>query len=407
MKKHILIILTLGLFYSGIAQTLDTVSVGAGYANEVWYSLDDDSETHHARSDWDLAFSVGGRGAAIHTNGGNGVELRVYQGGDTSAWASLDTVGISSWPILYNTDTSWAVGAFNSKAAGGFDYGWGNYSLITHFVTADSLYVLKLANGSYKKLWLDKLASGVYYFKHADLNGEHEQSATVTKTDYVNKNFAYYSLANNTVLDREPDNTAWDLLFTKYVAFIPIPYGVTGILTNSGTDVAKVSGADAGDLDESTASYSQHIATVGWDWKSFNGMGYSIVDSIAFFVKSKGGSVYKIVPQDFGGSASGNFIFTREVVQALQIEDNESISDATIFPNPAVDVVNVLFNAHAAATVQLSLISMNGATVHQEQYSGNGGLNKVTINVQNLSPGVYLLNIQAGAEIVQQKVVIK
>jgi hypothetical protein len=136
-------------------------------------------------------------------------------------------------------------------------------------------------------------------------------------------------------------------------------------------------------------------------------MGYSIVDSIAFFVKSKGGSVYKIVPQDFGGSASGNFIFTREVVQALQIEDNESISDATIFPNPAVDVVNVLFNAHAAATVQLSLISMNGATVHQEQYSGNGGLNKVTINVQNLSPGVYLLNIQAGAEIVQQKVVIK
>ena len=145
------------------------------------------------------------------------------------------------------------------------DLGWGNYSFITHYVTADSLFVVKLPSGSYKKLWIDRLASGVYYFTYADLDGSNEVSETVTKSDFTNKNFAYYSIDSQTELDREPANDSWDLLFTKYTTMLnyggaQMPYGVTGVLSNAGVEVNKVSGIHKLEADTTDGSFSSNIS---------------------------------------------------------------------------------------------------------------------------------------------------
>ena len=60
---------TMLMFNNLSAQTLDTISIGAGYTQQVWYKLETDVETKKSNLDWDLAFSTRiQRDAAINTN---------------------------------------------------------------------------------------------------------------------------------------------------------------------------------------------------------------------------------------------------------------------------------------------------------------------------------------------------
>ena len=124
-----------------------------------------------------MAFSAAGGGASIRINGQSGVVLYNYpNNGDTSAWASIVTNGINNWNPIYNSDNSWADGAFNINAnsSNPMDLGWGIYGTITHHVTGDSLNVIKLSNGAYKKLQILKLSSSNYDFRYANIDGTNE-----------------------------------------------------------------------------------------------------------------------------------------------------------------------------------------------------------------------------------------
>jgi len=85
----------------------------------------------------------------------SGSQLYCYPTGDTSDWESVDTVGMNSWKVLYNSPENWEDGAFNRNATGHPDYGWGVYNTVTHNVTGDSIYVIKVGN-ELKKLWIIK-----------------------------------------------------------------------------------------------------------------------------------------------------------------------------------------------------------------------------------------------------------
>ena len=224
--------------------TTDTVSLGTGYTNQLWYSLPNNEQGTAPKNNWDLMFDVSGFGSSIHINSITGTQLWRYTAADTSGWPTLDTAGIDGWTPLYNSDTSWIFGAFDKGMvfSNPNDLGWGVYNSITHIVTGDSLYVIKLASGAYKKLWIQSLASGNYNFKYANIDGSSQQSGTIVKSAYSGKNFAYFSLQSNMALDREPASANWDLLFTQYTAFIPSPYTVAGVLLNVGVTAAQANG---------------------------------------------------------------------------------------------------------------------------------------------------------------------
>ena len=140
-----------------------------------------------------------------------------------------------SWQPIHNSDTNWFIGAFDKNSTSMFDMGWGVYNMVTHFVTGDSLYAIKTVNGNWKKLWIEKLANGEYSFKYADLDGSSEVNAVVDQSSFSGKNFAYYSLDQNTSLDREPLTQDWDITFSKYITPVQgMAYGVTGVLMNDG-----------------------------------------------------------------------------------------------------------------------------------------------------------------------------
>ncbi len=44
---------------------------------------------------------------------------------------TIDTSGLSTWPVLYNSTDEWEEGAFNTHSYGSFDYGWGVYNIIS------------------------------------------------------------------------------------------------------------------------------------------------------------------------------------------------------------------------------------------------------------------------------------
>ena len=173
-------------------------------------------------------------------NEGAGVEL--YCVGDTNAWESVDENTIVGLEPRFNDESDWNAGAFNVNASGFPNYGWGTYHAGNpdHNVGGDSLYVIKLADATYKKFMVRvKLgASGANVIRWADLNGENEMTDVVPTAAYSNKNLIHYSLVNNEIVEAEPDKTAWDLLFTRYVIKIPtgpssfMNYSVMGVLSN-------------------------------------------------------------------------------------------------------------------------------------------------------------------------------
>ena len=293
----------------------DSISMGAGYADEVFYSLENGIVKTSPRSSWDIAFSTDPMSSTVLINEGYGVELYAYPLGDYSAWDAIDTSGISEWPVLYNSDTSWYYGAFDRNDLGHPDYGWGVYNTTSHDVIGDSLFIIKLSDGSSKKIFIEKRAAMTNSFsiKYGNID-EAGVSKEISCGEYTGKNFIYFSLSSGEVLDIEPDIDSWDLLFTKYYDE-SIPYNVTGVLTNGEVETAEIRNTDPGLADPGTAVFDDNISIIGSDWKSFD-MGtftYVVEEDLCYFVK-RGEETYKITFTGTDGSASGKIVFDKEML---------------------------------------------------------------------------------------------
>tara|TARA_B100001109_G_C18861191_1_gene474074 strand:+ start:2223 stop:3467 length:1245 start_codon:yes stop_codon:yes gene_type:complete len=413
--KRILLSVFLIASISLSAQVTDTVSVGASYANQVWYSLENDEQGSVALSSWDFGFEISGFTSSIIANTSLGAELYKYPNGDTANWSTLDTSGIATWTAWHNSPTSWAEGAFNQgiDTSNALDLGWGKYNFITHHVTGDSLFVWKSANGTYKKIWIENLASGTYNFKIADLNGNNLKQVAIVKSLFAGKAFAYYHVAQDSIKDLEPAAANWDLIFGKYIDFVPTPYSVSGIRTNANVQTAKVYPVNntATYNGYSIANYTYDINTIGHDWKyfDFGTFSYLIEDSTVYFAKID--TVYwKLIMQGFGGSSNGNYIFSKEKISQTTsiVENKEKIGTIMLYPNPSVQRnVSLVTDFKEAAQATLRVLNLNGQAVMQENITVNAGLNTEVLNLENVSKGVYIIRLDHPKGSLNQKLILK
>ena len=417
MKKAILTSLLAATCMSAGAQVItDTVSTGATYVNQVWYSLSADEQGNAPKNNWDLAFDVSGFGATILINSITGTTLYNYPKADLSGWATVDTTGLSTWTARWNAETSWAYGAMGNYAdpANAYDLDWGTYNLTTHVVTGDSIYIIKLANGAYKKLAIESLSGSVYNFKYADLDGSNAHTATLDKSAYSGKNFGYYSIQSNAALNREPLAANWDLLFTQYTAFIPGPYTVTGILTNNNVAVAKcINIANVATYtDWASATFSTNINAIGYNWKTFTGMAYEIQDSTVYFVKTATGDIWKMILTGFSGSSTGSFMFSKEKLYTqtgIQEAAGTTKASMALYPNPAVGTnVSVIYSLPTTATTAtLTVSDMAGRTVSETTLLAQQGLQQYQLPASSLKAGSYIINLHTGNSSVQQKLIVQ
>jgi hypothetical protein len=388
----------------------DSVAMGAGYANEIYYSMANGEVASVPRNQWDIAFRTPKMSSSIMINEGAGVMLYTYPNSDTTGWAAIDTSGITGWTPMYNSFDDWENGAFSRNATGHPDYGWGIYNTVTHNLVADSLYVIKLRDGSFRKLWIIRKYSSLdkYSFRFANLDGSSESNILIDCNPYVSKNFIGYSIQTTQIVDFEPAANSWDLLFTKYESIQPdgTPYPVTGVITNDGLKTIEYRHVSPDFVDWDITLADSSRSSIGWDWKSFNmtTFTYEVEDSLVFFVQDIAGNMNKLVFTKFEGSSSGKIVFKKAVV-STGISENKSNQEIVVYPNPVKDRLNINLGNVTKFPVKITLSSLTGQIVYSNMINENSG-NAINIPVENMPNGMYLLTSKSASGTSAKKVVI-
>jgi hypothetical protein len=410
MRKRNNIIISIIVFVNTllIGQN-NQISLSSGYSNQSFFSMQNGEVLNVNNSDWDMAFSTDAFSSTIRINDGKGVELYTYHLGDTSSWGSINnnTINILINP-MYNSDSDWGYGAFDTNQIGGFDYGWGIYNLQTHHIIGDSLFLIKTVSGNWKKLWLEKKVSGKYLFKYANLDGTNEISDSILASNYNTKRFIYFSLDNNMVIDREPILSDWDITFTKYITPVQgMPYSVTGVLCNSGIEVAEADGISNpfSYTDYDSHNFENNINSIGYDWKTFQGS-YVLDSDRCFFVRDYQQNIWRIVFTSFDGMSTGNIEFNTELISTSSTNNFNTDKTFSIYPNPSstnqsITLVYDMNNKDG----NLSVCDITGREIYNSKIDSKG-LKLHTIPSNIIERGTYIISLNSNGEVLKKKVII-
>ncbi len=416
MKKiYFIILIVLSLFEmmafssklsAQVVLNNDSVTMGQFYANEIYYSLKNGEVSSFARNSWDIAFRTKIMSSSIITNDGSSVVLWSYPKSDTSGWATIDTSGLYSWTQMFNDPADWENGAFGRNAQGHPDYGWGRYNDQTHDVVGDSLFIIKLRDGSFKKLRIIRKNSvnNIYYFRAANLDGSAQQDLSVNCNNYLSKEFVGFSLETNLAVDYQPVKADWDFVFTKYMSIQPggQPYPVTGVLSNDGVRSKKFHPVSLNYTDYTPGIWDSTRSSVGWEWKYIDtNYVYHIVDSTVFFIKSLDGDIYKLVFSKFAGSSTGLIDFITGKISGLGIASQKSSGELIIYPNPAVNQVHVSYTEASSSFLELS--DLAGRILERRSLEPGGQL---SLDVSGLGSGIYFIRISSAGGDLSKKVMI-
>lgn len=402
-------------------QNFVEVSYGAGYTNQVFVELATGDKVSIANMSWDIAFTVDARGSGISINeatGSSGGELALHKAPTNNFEDAINIEDLGS--ILYNTEESWEMGAFNRIAVSDdpFSLGWGNYNPQDKSISAAAVYVLKLRDDSYKKLQITSLSNGIYTFKHADLDGENEVTLTVDKADFEGENVAFFSLTEGKVIEEVP--AKWDLLFTRYYTILDagggqtVDYLLTGTLQNAGVEVAQVDGIDPKTVEyvEDEMGMETNLDVIGWDWKDFDrgSFTWTLPKDRVYFVKTADEKIYQLQFIDFEGSSTGNAVFEQSEVSATTtsvLEADSQLETLNVFPNPAKGPINVAYTMKQRGQVQFSIRNILGQQIWQQQQQVPAGFQAFQVPDLQLAAGSYLLQIQIGQEVITETLLIE
>lgn len=392
MKKFLSLLLIITTS-TAIAQTAKQVITNGG-TDDVYFSFAADEVQRIERNSWDIAFTLKGFDASILINENAGVELFLY-GTDVNDWNNVDTAGLT-WLNIYNSEDSWSLGAFANQGTSHPDYGWGVYTQTNHDINGNRIFILKLVDGSYRQIMIEKMsAAGVYTVQMADIGGANSVTFTVDKRDaaYAGKNFVMYSLVNNKVINEEPLNTSWDLLFTKYISLIPagpsvLAYSVSGVKVNAGYEVAERTGVATSSNDTSMLIWDTKITEIGSDWKSFNNttFTYEIAEDLTYFVRNTKGDVWKIFFTDYKGGTEGGFYFNVERIAGSASAEKLATLNSAVYPNPATSEITLVNNENSS--VAATITDLQGRIANTIEM---GAFQSTTINIADLSRGMYIV----------------
>jgi hypothetical protein len=328
-----------------------------------------------------------------------------------NSFDTLSAVNFGALTELWNNDSIWSEGALNRAAGSGqFDYGWGTYNMTSHNVDASRVFVVKYTDNSVKKFYINLLSTqGKYEIISADLgNGTTHTQQDLVITPFAAKNFVYYKINTNTVVDREPASATWDFTFLQYPAAISpgMQYPSFGILNNVDLEAVKVSAVNpATYVDYASQTFSDATNAIGYNWK--NAQAQSVPSDVVYFVKVANGNIWKLVFTKFttGSGVNSNMnVFTKQNLTTLSVGDQDASPFVSVYPNPANNVATVVIDAKANTTIKV--LSMTGQVV-SENTTTSTGLQTINVSTENLNNGIYLVEVSNGAATSTQRLVVQ
>lgn len=411
----------------GQAQSFQEISTGAGYNKQSFIRLSNGSEKQVNNDSWDLAFTAFGfQDAGIFINESAGsvmgqnlplTELYYAQTNDFNA--SIDIEAIKNQKYL-NSEKSWLYGAFNElrDTLQPFDYGWGQYIPGANKVLGNKVFVMKLRNGSYKKIKIESLTGTSYIFTYADLDGSNQITKTLNKlTDNRGQKLIFFSFATNATVDVLPQG-GFDLMYCRYITLAKDPngtivqqYNVTGVLTGPG-----VLTAEADSVDFASANYENYrnklssiTDIIGYDWKTLGGTSWVIDPDKVFFVKTADNQVWKIHFIDFEGAATGTAVFQKENLGTMSSTENMPEIKIGVFPNPVSDrlIISAELDNAAQNGATLHILDAAGVNILSRKMANDDKLSVLDIDTHTWIPGTYTVQIVSGNQTAIAKKIIK
>jgi hypothetical protein len=105
----------------------------------------------------------------------------------------------------------------------------------------------------------------------------------------------------------------------------------------------------------------------------------------------------------------------REVLNSVEVkltnlvtsisEIKKDVNSLNIYPNPTADIANVVFDLSKSAPVSLIVRDITGKEVMSNNFGVlNTGFQRITINAESLSNGIYFATVQIGKELVTRKI---
>ena len=89
------------------------------------------------------------------------------------------------------------------------------------------------------------------------------------------------------------------------------------------------------------------------------------------------------------------------------IEDVFLNGEVKVFPNPASQQLNVSFNAVENIDLSINLADVSGRIVQHVNYAARQGENSFSFDLDNISKGMYFLNIQGNNSSLRYKIVVR
>ena len=373
------------------AQTSNEVSLQRTftYDREFW-NMEEGTVGGVSIEDWDVAFDVRARGYVLRHNSAQIEVCRVARSG-----ASWDFS--RPWVSLNAPNVSWDASVFD---------GWGAYNPTTHAVDggADNCFLLRHPDTGESWFFQPEQIdpTGVYHFFYGRVWGgvpAAGQRASLAKSDYAGKRFAYFSLSRNEERDLEPASNSWHLLFTRYGAEMGSEPPLC-IFANEGVGVAAVTTEGTLPSLPADASFSTEISAIGASWRD----GDRILPNKFYFVRS-GDVTWRVVFKDYEVSVDDLVVtFTTEEISVAPSPSpilSSSAPSVLIAPNPLLGGERLSVYGCCQGSTSFRLFDHSGRYIHGDTATDGEW------TVPYLSSGVYFVEFNSGAVTVRRRLVVE
>ena len=81
--------------------------------------------------------------------------------------------------------------------------------------------------------------------------------------------------------------------------------------------------------------------------------------------------------------------------QIYGVNDRNTFEDVNLYPNPASEKLNVAITTNEAQTIHAKVVDVTGKVVFSDRFNHNGNEQLFSIPVNNMSKGVYFLNLES------------
>lgn len=266
-------------------------AMGENYETQLWYDLESNTIVKIGdRLAWDIAFDGEDGQHWITLN--SSVGMMAANSGSTDFNAVTSDAGLS-----YRADHPWRF--TDSLSLGDW---WNN----TTVWVIDLGFKTDGTSRGKRKVLFSLLDDGSLQLRWANLNGNSEQTGTISKNSAYNR--IGFSFSEGNEITFEPMKTEYDLFFTRYHNIFHDPYQpylVVGVLLNPfATLAAEEWKTDFDDIDTLLTDnmvFSDTADIIGYDWKFFNleNNFFTVYPDRNFLVKDQNDLLFKLRFLDF------------------------------------------------------------------------------------------------------------